>query len=417
MPRACVFLCLLALLGAARADDWIVRFDGPLASGDLPVGAPNCTVVDTRAFSGTTYFSFRCARVQPLIEAVAASWRAAAPGVSASAFPLLVAEPMGVYRAVQVERTGVDAALDRLDARARAFDGTLRAPGTGAGVRAYVVDTGLYAGHQEFLPSGRAQFLGNTLDAEPPGDCNGHGTHVASLVAGRAYGVAPDAQLFGVKVLDCSGTGTTYSVAMGVELVRAHCEAAANQSEGVVVNLSIGGPASNLLDSSILGLLAACPRAVVVAAAGNGGSASCTSSPGGSAGVLSVAATDTPSDALAWFSNYGACVRVAAPGTSVLGAGTASASAFGRMSGTSASAPLVAGIVALGLEAINLPGDAVRDFIVESATPGVVGRPAYGRLPLAYAGLTLPTSGADDPVFWAHPFFSYGLLATVVLFL
>jgi subtilisin family serine protease len=176
-------------------------------------------------------------------------------------------------------------------------------------------------------------------------DCNGHGTHVAGTIGAydntaAVVGVAPGVPVYGVKVLDCNGSGTTTSVIKGVDWV------AANAIKPAVANMSLGGGASQMLDDAVR---AAAARGIVFAiAAGNSAADACTASParigGGTPGVLVTAATDS-NDLEASFSNYGSCVDIWAPGVAIpslkLGGGVVS------MSGTSMASPHVGGAAAL----------------------------------------------------------------------
>ena len=223
---------------------------------------------------------------------------------------------------------------------------TLAGNGSGAvsGVRAYVIDTGLDTKNTDLTVTGHINFTGDGRNI----DCNGHGTHVSGTVAAldntsAVVGMGPGVALYGVKVLNCQGSGTTTSVIQGVDWV------AANAIKPAVANMSLGGGASQLLDDAVRN--AAAKGVFFSIAAGNSGTNACTSSPariggGSTAGVLVTAATDT-SDLEASFSNYGSCVDIWAPGVNVtslkLGGGTA------VMSGTSMASPHVGGAAALYL--------------------------------------------------------------------
>lgn len=221
---------------------------------------------------------------------------------------------------------------------------TLAGNGAGAvtGVRTYVIDTGVDMKNADLNRPGHVNFVGDGKNT----DCNGHGTHVAGTMAAydntsAVVGMAPGVSVYGVKVLDCNGSGTTTSVIKGVDWV------AANALLPAVANMSLGGGASQLLDDAVR---AAASRGIAFAiAAGNSATSACTASPAriggaGTPGVLVTAATDL-NDAEASFSNYGTCVDIWAPGVSIpslkLGGGVVS------MSGTSMASPHVAGAAAL----------------------------------------------------------------------
>lgn len=221
---------------------------------------------------------------------------------------------------------------------------TLAGNGTGAvaGVRAYVIDTGIDTANADLNRIGLVNFVGDRKNT----DCNGHGTHVAGTMAAYdntidVVGMAPGVMTYGVKVLDCNGSGTTTSVIKGIDWV------AANAIKPAVANMSLGGGVSQLLDDAVR---AAAAKGIVFSiAAGNSAANACTSSParvggGTTPGVLVVAATDS-SDAEASFSNYGSCVDIWAPDVSIpslkIGGGLAT------LSGTSMAAPHVGGAAAL----------------------------------------------------------------------
>ena len=226
---------------------------------------------------------------------------------------------------------------------------TLAGNGSGAvsGVRAYVIDTGLDTKNTDLTVSGHINFTGDGRNI----DCNGHGTHVSGTVAAldntsAVVGMGPGVALYGVKVLNCQGSGTTTSVIQGVDWV------AANAIKPAVANMSLGGGASQMLDDAVRN--AASKGIFFSIAAGNSGTDACTASPariGGAnntagLGVMTVAATDS-NDQEASFSNYGSCVDIWAPGVSItslkLGGGTT------VMSGTSMASPHVDGAAALYL--------------------------------------------------------------------
>ena len=221
---------------------------------------------------------------------------------------------------------------------------TLAGNGSGAvtGVRTYVIDTGVDTKNADLNRPGHVNFVGDRKNT----DCNGHGTHVAGTMAAYdntadVVGMAPGVPAYGVKVLDCNGSGTTTSVIKGIDWV------AANAILPAVANMSLGGGASQMLDDAVR---AAANRGIVFAiAAGNSSANACNTSParvggGITPGVLVTAATDS-NDQEASFSNYGSCVDIWAPGVSIpslkVGGGVVS------LSGTSMASPHVAGAAAL----------------------------------------------------------------------
>lgn len=221
---------------------------------------------------------------------------------------------------------------------------TLAGNGSGAvtGVRAYVIDTGIDMKNADLNKFGLVNFVGDGKNT----DCNGHGTHVAGTMAAydntaAVVGMVPGVPVYGVKVLDCNGSGTTTSVIKGLDWV------AANAVKPAVANMSLGGGVSQLLDDAVRSV--ANSGIVFSIAAGNSAADACTSSPariggGTTPGVLVTAATDA-NDLEASFSNYGSCVDIWAPGVNIpslkLGGGTV------NMSGTSMASPHVGGAAAL----------------------------------------------------------------------
>lgn len=269
--------------------------------------------------------------------------------------------------------------LDRIDQRDLPLDGTYTYTPDGTGVTAYVVDTGIRITHNEF--GNRASHGYTSInDGRGSDDCNGHGTHVAGTVGGTTYGVAKNVDLVAVRVLDCNGSGTNSGVIAGVDWV------AANATGDSVANMSLGGGASSALDNAVNGAVA--DGVSFVVAAGNETTDACTKSPARAADAITVASS-TSSDSRSSFSNYGSCVDVFAPGSSITSAWHTSNSATNTINGTSMASPHVAGVAALYLD--ENPGAspaAVTNAIVTTATAdrltGVNGSPNL----LVYSPLT-----------------------------
>lgn len=231
--------------------------------------------------------------------------------------------------------------LDRIDQASLPLSGSYTAKQTGAGVKVYVVDTGINASHSEFAGRvGRGKSW--VHDGLGTADCHGHGTQVAGTVAGRTYGVAKRATLIPVRVLDCSGTGTADQVVAALDWIRKQHR----RGQPAVANLSLSGGFSQAENDAVRRLVA--DGVTVVVAAGNDSADACKASPASAASALSVAASDS-SDRHAWFSNYGRCVDLYAPGVDVLSAAGAKADTT-LYSGTSAASPHVAGVAALILD-------------------------------------------------------------------
>lgn len=254
--------------------------------------------------------------------------------------------------------------LDRIDAVDVPLDNRYSYFSAGSGVRVYVIDTGIRADHVDL--AGRVASGWNAIaDDQGTNDCNGHGTHVAGTVAGTSYGVAKSATVIPVRVLDCTGSGFTSSVIAGVNWV------IANHPGGpAVINMSLGGPANSTLDSAVADAAAA--GITVVAAAGNSNTDACSTSPARAPQALTIGAT-TSTDARASYSNYGSCVDLFAPGSSITSAWSTSSTATRTISGTSMAAPHVAGMAARLLQ-MN-PGSspsAVASLLTGSATTDAV---------------------------------------------
>jgi len=254
--------------------------------------------------------------------------------------------------------------LDRLDQRALPLDSRFTPAGTGSGVTAYIVDTGLLLTHTEF--SGRVRsgydFVDNDSDAT---DCNGHGTHVGGTVGGTTYGVAKSVNLVAVRVLSCAGSGSTSGVIGGINW------AISDHTSGpAVLNMSLGGGASKSMDDAVAAAVA--DGITVVVAAGNSNTDACASSPAAEPTAITVAASDS-SDARASFSNYGSCVDIFGPGVSITSAWYTGTTATAVLSGTSMASPHVAGAAAvyLGLNTSASPA-AVASALMAASTTSVV---------------------------------------------
>jgi len=274
--------------------------------------------------------------------------------------------------------------LDRVNQRALPLDGnTDRGALTGAGIDIYIVDTGVRATHEQF--GGRVvpgidypTSTGVSPLAPPTSDCDGHGTHVSGLAAGATTGVAPQARIISVRVLDCNGDGEVENVAAALKWVRAHHRS----GQPAIVNLSLGvdfGDDGRLIDAEVLALIK--EGVVVTVAAGNGDSSgraveACQISPGDVARALTVGAV-TATDAMAPYSNYGSCIDLFAPGGDrtrpVISAWFRGDSDYAPDVGTSMASPLVAGFAALlAQQQPGLCADDISNAIISRATQGVI---------------------------------------------
>jgi subtilisin family serine protease len=273
-------------------------------------------------------------------------------------------EPDGVVTA-QVDQASAPWGLDRIDQRTLPLDTRYSYPTVaGSGVTAYVVDSGLAANVADL--AGR---VGTGVSFIPDGrdtvDCNGHGTHVAGTIAGTTYGVAKQARVVPVRVLDCAGSGSWSGVIAGLDWV------VDDHAPGVpaVANMSLGGGVSATVDAAVQRVIT--DGVTVAVAAGNSNANACNSSPARVAGALTVGATDR-TDRRASFSNYGSCLDLFAPGVAITSDWLTDTN---TISGTSMAAPHVAGAAAVLLS--RNPGSAltpaaVASDLVSTATPSVV---------------------------------------------
>ena len=270
-----------------------------------------------------------------------------------------------------IDDTQTDATwgLDRIDQHKLPLSGTFSYTNTGAGVTAYVIDTGIRTSHVEF--GGRARsgwdFVDNDADAS---DCNGHGTHVAGTIGGATYGVAKGVDLVAVRVLDCGGSAPWSVVIAGIDFVTADHQA----GEPAVANMSLGGGANIALDLAVKNSIA--DGVAYAVAAGNSNAPACQFSPARVPEAMTSAAS-TINDAKASFSNWGSCIDWFAPGQSITSAWRTSDTATNTISGTSMASPHTAGVAALFLQ--TSPG----------ATPATVQKA------LAGAATTRQITGVD----------------------
>ena len=244
-------------------------------------------------------------------------------------------------------QSGATWGIDRIDQRSLPLSGTFTYFATGSGVTAYIIDTGIRFTHTQF--GGRAvKGVDEVTIGGSAADCNGHGTHVAGTVGGSTYGVAKSVRLVAVRVLNCSGSGTTSGVIAGVDWVTGNHTAGAP----AVANMSLGGGASSSLDAAVSNSIA--DGVSYAIAAGNGNTAgvaqnACNYSPARVSSAMTISATDRTDTKASW-ANYGSCVDWFAPGVSITSAWYSSDTATNTISGTSMATPHTAGVAALYLQ-------------------------------------------------------------------
>ncbi|MEU5683057.1 peptidase S8 [Streptomyces venezuelae] len=298
--------------------------------------------------------------------------------LSAAEARRLAADP-AVASVEQNQRLRVDATqsnapwgLDRIDQAKLPLSGTYTYPDSaGSGVTAYVIDTGVRITHSEI--SGRAVNGYDAVDGDNTAqDGNGHGTHVATTIAGKTYGVAKKAKIVAVRVLDNNGSGTTAGVVAGIDWVTSNHAAGAP----AVANMSLGGGASTTLDNAVQKSIA--DGVSYAVAAGNANTNAANTSPARVPAAITVGATSN-TDARASFSNYGSVLDIFAPGVNIKAGWNTGDTATNTISGTSMATPHVAGAAAVYLAGHTSATPAqVSSALVNGATPNVVTSPGSG---------------------------------------
>ena len=307
-------------------------------------------------------------------------YKHAVPGFATSASPQSLNRLLQDPRVDYVEedgmvfldgtQSGATWGLDRSDQRDRPLNGTYVYDYVGSAVRAYVIDSGILASHTDF---GGRVLSGYTAinDGRGTTDCNGHGTHVSGTIGGATWGIAKSVRLVPVRVFGCTGGSANSTIIAGIDWVRA------NRVLPAVANMSLGGGASSATDTAVNNLINS--GVTVVVAAGNDNANACNYSPARVTNAITVAST-TSTDARSSFSNYGSCVNIFGPGSSIKSAWYTSTTATNTISGTSMASPHVAGAAVLVLAADNAATPAtVRSRIYNKASlnkvSDVVGSP------------------------------------------
>lgn len=269
--------------------------------------------------------------------------------------------------------------LDRVDQRSLPLDLSYTYPVSASGVNVYVIDTGIQATHPEF--GGRVVLaysaVSDGIGADNPPECNGHGTHVAGIIGGSTYGIAKKAKLHSVRVLDCSGSGYQSWIVSALNWLRA------NHRDPAIANMSLHYGPSTTVDTAVQQSIDAGISFVV--AAGNQHADACEDSPARVGAAITVAASEPASDAVAYFSNYGTCVDLYAPGVAIISTWNGSAyygcpygAATCALEGTSMASPHVAGTAAMYLAGQSgaLPSQVANAIVANATTNAMTGVPA-----------------------------------------
>jgi subtilisin family serine protease len=273
-------------------------------------------------------------------------------------------EADGVMRVLATQVNPPSWGLDRIDQRNLPLSNSYTFNTTASNVHAYIIDTGIDARHDQF--GNRAQQVFNSAGG-PNRDCHGHGTHVAGTVGATDYGVAKAVNLYGVKVLNCAGSGSNASVIAGMDWV------AANHNKPAVANMSLGGGFSAAINDALNDL--ANSGVFVAVASGNSNANACNFSPASAANATTVNASNI-TDNRASFSNFGPCTHLYAPGVSIVS--TLPRNGTGTASGTSMASPHVAGVAAMYKATFGDDSfSTIRSWLQNNATSGVIsGNPA-----------------------------------------
>lgn len=370
-----------AIAAGAALPARAVPAEGRILHAGAPGSVDNSYIVVLKRSAGFTASSFGGRKLAARYGAtVRRTYDSALNGyavrVSAAGARSFAADP-AVAWVEQDQRMGIDATqtnppwgLDRIDQPRLPLSRSYTYPDTaGRDATVYVLDTGVRISHTQI--SGRAVYGYDAVDGDTvASDGNGHGTHVATTVAGWRYGVAKAARVVAVRVLDNTGSGTTSGVIAGVDWVTSH------HTPRSVANMSLGGGASNSLDAAVNTSIAS--GVTYAVAAGNSGVNAANTSPARVGSAITVGAT-TSSDYRAGYSNYGAVLDLFAPGSSITAGWHTSDTATATLSGTSMAAPHVAGAAAVYLTGHPNAGPAaVAGALTSGATTGVLGNIGTG---------------------------------------
>ncbi|MBI1349895.1 MAG: S8 family serine peptidase [Actinomycetales bacterium] len=414
----------LAPATSTGSGDQITELIVSYKAGVTPSEAPGIATGDAAVAADVTLetgddigFGFRTVRLSaPVSEAEAQRLATALSKASGVAH----AEPNSIVTLTASQDPAPSWGLDRIDQANLPLSSSYTYPdaSTGAGVTAYVIDTGIKAGHADFGARLKAgYYVPNTNPTTPSAgealtssdDCNGHGTHVAGIIGGTTYGVAKAVDLVPVRVFGCTGSTTIEAIVAGINWVTSNHAA----NTPAVANMSLRSGASTALDTAVQALID--DGVTVVVASGNDASNSCNYSPARVPAAITVNASDS-ADAAASFTNYGSCSDLYAPGVDITSDWNTSTTATNIASGTSMASPHVAGAVARYLQAHASDSPAqVQAAILAAATPVtfapassdpdllLFASPGAATAPGAPTGVAAGAATAAADVSWSAP--------------
>lgn len=279
-------------------------------------------------------------------------------------------------RVISLPKTPTDIipwGLDRIDQRSLPLNGQFSVQQGGKDVSVYILDSGVRITHSEFqqVQSGRsrAHFGTDVVNRlHQSVDVSGHGTHVAGIVAGKTYGVAKEATIVSVRVLDRDGNGHVSHLLEGLQWTMTHVRE--KNPPAALVVMSVSTRRNKILNDAVDGIIKS--GLAVVTAAGNAGNDSCAYSPASATSAITVAASNI-NDSRSSFSNFGGCINLYAPGENIVSAWHTGDDSTRDLSGTSAACPYVAGTAAVLLaENPSLTPFDVSAVLYTTATKSVV---------------------------------------------